>query len=106
MRTALRTTVLCLALLLCATPALAAPPSGWGDASDVERRVSGEPHLGYKVYDAVLLRPLGFLQLAIGAVVFVPSYPVSLLFDGDEDVLRACITDPARRTFQRPLGQL
>jgi hypothetical protein len=39
-------------------------------------------------------------------VLLVPSYPVALLVDGDEDVWRACVAEPVERTFQRPLGRL
>ena len=78
-------------------------PSGSGD--DLER-VARPPGVARSAYDLVVLRPLGFLQVVLGAVVFVPSYPVALLVDGDEDVWRACIADPVERTFRRPLGRL
>ena len=58
------------------------------------------------MYDAVVLRPLGFVQVVVGAVLLVPAYPVALLVDGDEDVWRACVGDPVERTFRRPLGRL
>ncbi len=60
---------------------------------------------GGVVFDALVLRPLSFIQLAFSAVVFVPAYPVSLLFGGSDDVMRACISEPAHQTFGRPLGQ-
>jgi hypothetical protein len=70
--------------------------SGWARANDV----------GRTVFDLVILRPLQVVQVAVSAVVFVPAYPVSLLFDGDEDVLEICITEPVERAFRRPLGDL
>ena len=95
--------VLALSILLLSSPALSVEPSTSGD--DLER-VARPPGIARSVYDAVVLRPLGFLQVVVGAVVLVPSYPVALLVDGDEDVWRACIADPVERTFRRPLGRL
>jgi len=62
--------------------------------------------VGRQAFDLVILRPLQLVQLAVSAAVFVPAYPVSLLFDGDEDVLELCITEPVERAFRRPLGDL
>jgi hypothetical protein len=70
--------------------------SGWARANDV----------GRTAFDLVILRPLQVVQVAVSAAVFVPAYPVSLLFDGDEDVLEICITEPVERAFRRPLGDL
>ena len=96
-------TALALIILLLSSPAVSVEPSVSGD--DLER-VTGPPGIARSAYDAVVLRPLGFLQIVVGAVVLVPSYPVALLVDGDEDVWRACIADPVERTFRRPLGRL
>ena len=96
-------TTLALTILLFSTPAASVDPSGFGD--DLER-VARPPGIARSVYDLVVLRPLSFVQVAVGAVLFVPSYPVALLVDGDEDVWRACIADPVERTFRRPLGRL
>jgi hypothetical protein len=92
-----------LSILLLSAPAISVEPSGSGD--DLER-VAPPPGIARSVYDAVVLRPLGFVQVVVGAVVLVPAYPVALLVDGDEDVWRACIADPVERTFRRPLGRL
>jgi hypothetical protein len=61
---------------------------------------------GRQVFDLVVLRPLQVVQVAVSAAIFVPAYPVSLLFDGGEDVLEICITEPVERAFRRPLGDL
>ena len=95
--------VLALSILLLSSPAFSVEPAGSGD--DLER-VARPPGIARSAYDAVVLRPLGFLQVVVGAVVLVPSYPVALLVHGDEDVWRACIADPVERTFRRPLGRL
>ena len=94
---------LALSIFLLSSPAFSVDPAASGD--DLER-VAPPPGIARSAYDAVVLRPLGFLLVVVGAVVLVPSYPVALLVDGDEDVWRACIADPVERTFRRPLGRL
>jgi hypothetical protein len=59
-----------------------------------------------KAYDAVVLRPLGFIQTAVGATVFLLAYPISLATGGTDHVVDACITGPVEQTFERPLGEL
>ena len=92
----------CAAALLIAV--LAAAPARADDAE--LDRVEQPPHLGLRAYDLLLLRPLGLVQLAVGAVALVPSYPIAWFLGGQDDVVEACVTDPARRTFARPLGEL
>lgn len=95
--------VLALSILLLASPAAAVDPSASGD--DLER-VSRPPGIGRSAYDLAVLRPLGFVQVVLGAAVLVPAYPVALLVDGEDDVWRACIAEPVERTFRRPIGRL
>ena len=92
-----------LTVLLLSSPALSVDPSS--SADDLER-IAPPPGIALSAYDLVLLRPLGFLQVVVGAAVALPAYPVALLFDGDEDVWRACVAEPVERTFRRPLGRL
>ena len=92
-----------LTILLLSAPAAAVESSGSGD--DLER-VARPPGVARSAYDLVVLRPFGFIQVVLGAALLVPSYPVALLVDGDEDVWRACVADPVERTFRRPLGRL
>jgi hypothetical protein len=94
---------LALSILLLSSPAASVDPSGSG--GDLES-VARPPGAARSAYDLVVLRPWGFLQVVLGAAVLVPSYPVALLVDGDEDVWRACIAEPVERTFRRPLGRL
>ena len=92
-------TLLIALALLGAVPALSVEnpeQSGWTRANST----------GRKAFDLVILRPLQVVQVAVSAAVFVPAYPVSLLLDGDEDVLEICITEPVERAFRRPLGDL
>ena len=101
----MRGIALVLVILVAASGAIASPPRV-DDTQRVYEEVGRDPHLGRQIYDAVLLRPLGLVQLAVGAALFVPLYPVSLLADRSDDLFRACVSDPVERTFRRPLGRL
>ena len=61
---------------------------------------------GRKPFDVVFQRPLELLLLGVGAVAFVPAYPVAWLFGGGGDVIEICITEPYARVFRKPLGEL
>ncbi len=95
--------VLALSILLLSSPALSVEPSSRPE--DLER-IARPPSVARSAYDLVVLRPLGFLQVVVGGALALPAYPVALLFDGEEDVWRACVAEPVERTFQRPLGSL
>jgi hypothetical protein len=94
---------LVLGILILPLPALSVEPSSRPE--DLER-ITRPPGVARSAYDLVVLRPLGFLQVVVGAAVALPAYPVSLLFDGEDDVWRACVAEPVERTFRRPLGSL
>ena len=85
-------TVAVLALALIVTPAAAEPRS----ATENVRTA----------YDAVVLRPLGLVQVVVGVVFFVPAFPIAALFGAGDDAFRICIEQPVDRTFRRPLGEL
>jgi hypothetical protein len=59
-----------------------------------------------KAFDVLVLRPLGFLQVAYSAVMFAVSYPVGLATGTEDEVQEVCITEPAEQTFERSLGDL
>jgi len=59
-----------------------------------------------RAYDVVVLRPLGLVQVVVGAVFFVPAFPIAALFGAGDDAFRICIEQPVARTFRRPLGEL
>jgi hypothetical protein len=73
---------------------------------DVAERVGRVPDGGRRTYDLLSLRPLGLVQVAVGAAVFVPAYPVAVLLDAEDEVRDICITGPVDQTFRRPLGRL
>lgn len=59
-----------------------------------------------KSFDAVLLRPLGFVAFLVGAVAFVPAALISAPGGRDsfDAALEMFVTTPAEEVFQRPLG--
>ena len=54
--------------------------------------------------DAVLVRPLGLAATAVGAVLFVVSLPFSAVAGNVGEAGHALVVDPAKMTFDRPLG--
>ena len=94
---------------------LGAPPAGaeWaGSAVEGTPRATSPvdsrqaPTTSRKVFDAMLLRPLQLIQVAVSAIVFVPAYPVGWIFGSEDEVLEICIQEPVDRAFRRPLGEL
>jgi hypothetical protein len=65
-----------------------------------------------KVVDIHVIRPLGFVKLAVGIVAMVPAtviYSFRLPFDQDtsmiEEAADLLIVEPANYVFRRPLGE-
>jgi hypothetical protein len=90
-----RFTVAALLLALAGTPVYA------GDRGP-ERKASAEG----MIVDLIVLRPAGVVALGIGSVVFVASFPFSLLGGNVRQSARKLVGEPARFTFARPLGQV
>ena len=57
------------------------------------------------MYDALIERPIGLVETAIGIGVASIAYPVGLASNKSQAVVDRCISDPARYTFTRPLGE-
>jgi hypothetical protein len=112
-RIALVAAVLWLGALPLAASAGESGTSDTGEALDFERQrgplsdpAEALDRGGRKPFDVVFQRPLELLLLGVGAVAFVPAYPVAWLFGGGDEVLELCITDPYARVFDTPLGEL
>ena len=64
-----------------------------------------EPEGGEMLYDLVIIRPIGVIATAVGAITFVLSLPFSAL-GGNVDIAgEKLVKKPARYTFKRPLGE-
>jgi hypothetical protein len=86
--------VACLLILPFGSAALAAeyfeaePPSG-----------------GAMIFDLCVVRPVGIVATAVGAVFFVVSSPFSALGDNIDAAGEKLVKEPAAYTFKRPLGE-
>jgi hypothetical protein len=67
---------------------------------------SGSVNPAVAGFDVVILRPVGLVALAVGAVLFVPVALVTAANGKDslETALEVFVTGPAKNVFQRPLG--
>lgn len=121
-----RAAAVCAAGLLCAGPAVwgeepppdeppvteAAPPeeppvaeaTPQGGAAEAlpEEDYSRQFDIGF---DAVVLRPMGFLQLVLGSAMLIPAYPLSYPGGGQQEVLDVLLWSPYDYTIRRPLGE-
>jgi hypothetical protein len=73
-----------------------------GPAMSQEREASA----GAMIVDALVVRPLGFVALVTGSVVFVISYPFAAAGGNVDDAVEKLVKEPARFTFDRPLGDI
>jgi hypothetical protein len=55
--------------------------------------------------DLVLARPAGIVSTVVGTGLFIVSLPFSALGGNVQDAWDHLVEDPARFTFQRPLGR-
>ena len=92
----------CIILFLL-TALLAAPFQVLATESGVIR-TEESPDPMVMTLDLVLVRPLGFLTMLGGTVVFIVSSPFSALGGNIDEAADALVVDPAKFTFQRPLG--
>jgi len=58
------------------------------------------------VVDALIVRPLGILGIAGGALVFLVSLPFSALGGNTDSAFEKLVAEPAAYTFSRPLGDI
>ncbi len=64
-----------------------------------------EPEGGEMIFDLVIIRPVGIIATAVGAVAFVLSLPFSALGGNVGAAGEKLVKNPARYTFTRPLGE-
>ena len=64
-----------------------------------------DPSGASMLFDTVMVRPIGIIATAVGAVFFVVSLPFSALGDNVDEAGEKLVKSPARFTFKRPLGE-
>jgi hypothetical protein len=84
------------AALLLSAPAAAFADDEYTQAPDVEG-------LAIAV-DLLLARPLGLVATIVGATIFTIGLPIELMAGDVATPAQRLVADPARYTFQRPLG--
>lgn len=86
------------ALALCSSLAVA---DEYGDD------ISGTPSAGAMAFDLLIVRPVGLVATVLGTGLFVLSLPLSLVQgEPPSDPAKKLVVEPARYTFQRPLGEM
>jgi hypothetical protein len=65
---------------------------------------SEPPTGGAMIFDLCVVRPVGILATAVGAVFYVVSWPFSALGDNTDVAGQKLVQEPAAYTFKRPLG--
>jgi len=61
---------------------------------------------GDMVVDALIVRPMGLLGLALGAVTWVVALPFTIPSGSVDAATENLVMKPTRYTFQRPLGEV
>jgi hypothetical protein len=64
-----------------------------------------DPSGASMLFDTIMVRPIGIVATAVGAVFYVVSLPFSALGDNVGEAGEKLIKEPAKFTFQRPLGE-
>ena len=77
-----------------------APAWAWSGAGDEEDLKAEKMTL-----DALVVRPVGLAATVLGSVMYVISLPFSYTGGNQYEAQQALVEDPARHTFQRPLGR-
>jgi len=64
-----------------------------------------DPGGGEMIFDLCVVRPVGLVATAVGAVAFVLSWPFSALGGNTDVASQKLVKEPAAYTFKRPLGE-
>jgi hypothetical protein len=90
-------------IILFIIAAMVAVPLG-GAAVARTPDIPGDRNGDKMLADAVFLRPLGLVSMALGSVVFLISLPFSITGHNEDEALQQMVIAPAEYTFKRPLG--
>nr|MBC8359898.1 hypothetical protein [Candidatus Desulfatibia profunda] len=65
----------------------------------------GDVSAGAMTVDLLLIRPVGIVSLVLGSAVFIVALPFSALGGNTGKAAKKLIAEPAKFTFNRPLGE-
>lgn len=91
---------MCLVLLVVAALAIV-PASAMADRNKVGKDAGAEAMTA----DILMARPIGLFALIVGSSLFVVSLPLSGLGGNVDAAARKLVVEPAKYTFDRPLGE-
>lgn len=80
-------------------------PISWGTGAAGTDNLDNQNSPMAMTVDLVLCRPLGFVAMLGGTLVFVVSSPFSALGGNIEEAWDSLVVNPAEYTFKRPLGE-
>ena len=64
-----------------------------------------EPSGDAMLYDTIVLRPVGIVATVVGSVFWLISLPFSAAGDNVDTATEKLVKEPAKYTFDRPLGE-
>lgn len=81
--------------------------SSLASADEFRENLDGKPSAGAMAFDLVVVRPVGLVATVLGAGLFVLQLPLSLIQgEAPSDPAQKLVVEPAKFTFDRPLGVL
>jgi hypothetical protein len=69
------------------------------------KKLTEENSAGAMAVDLLVVRPVGVVSLVIGSALFVVALPFSLLGGNTGESAKKLVAEPAKFTFNRPLGE-
>jgi hypothetical protein len=93
-------------IVLAASLTLISLAASADDAAQTEEVMpDAAPSAGAMVFDLVIVRPLGLIATILGSGVFLLQLPLDLIQGKPPvDPAQKLVVEPARYTFDRPLG--
>lgn len=90
-----------------AIAAVLALSANLAQADEYREDAGTTPTAGSMAFDLVVVRPLGVVATVLGVGLFVVNLPLSIIQgEPPADPAKRWIVEPARFTFDRPLGQM
>jgi hypothetical protein len=93
---------LIVALILAIT--FAVPAWGEDEVNETRPNPCMAPPAEAIVFDALIMRPLGLVAMAVGAVFSIVAYPFAFASGSKDSVTQKLIYEPYAFTFLRPMG--
>jgi len=79
--------------------------SSFANADEYRDTLDGKPSAGAMAFDLIVVRPVSLAATVIGAGLFVLSLPLSIIQgERPSDPAQKLVVEPAKFTFDRPLG--